>query len=37
MTNIVLPRQHIPVAGHTIKNLKNAQQERVLEHAATEL
>ena len=37
MTNIVLPRQNISVAGHTTENLKNAQQGRVLEHAATEL
>ena len=37
MTNIILPRQNIAVAGHTIKNLKNAQQERVLKHAANEI
>lgn len=38
MTNIILPRQNIAVAGHTIKNLKNAQQERVvLKQAANEI
>ena len=37
MTKIVLLRQNISVAGHTIESLKNAQQGRVLEHAATEL